>query len=142
MTASEHSDRFLSKYRDESNGPLFAFGTGLSYGTFTGEWLGSAVLSETIQLDYRIKNQADVAGETVVQIYLLQRPASMVRPSRQLIASDLVLLAPQEDKEKRLSLPISVLGFYDNQGTKHLSNGTYRFLMRIDQKETLLTVTI
>ena len=142
LTASEHSDRFLSKYRDESNEPLFAFGTGLSYGTFTGEWLGSAVLSETIQLDYRIKNQADVAGETVVQIYLLQRPASMVRPSRQLIASDLVLLAPQEDKEKRLSLPISVLGFYDNQGTKHLSNGTYRFLMRIDQKETLLTVTI
>lgn len=100
LTDSEHSDRFLSKYRDESNEPLFAFGTGLSYSTFTGEWLGSEVSSETIQLAYRVKNQSATAAETVIQLYLMQRPAAMVRPSRQLIASDLISFAPQEEKSE------------------------------------------
>jgi beta-glucosidase len=142
LTDSEHSDRFLSKYRDESNEPLFSFGTGLSYSSFTGEWLGSEVFSETIQLAYRVKNQSATAAETVIQLYLMQRPAAVVRPSRQLIASDLISFAPQEEKERRLSLPLSELVFYDNQGKKHITKGTYRFLMRIDQKETMLSVTI
>ena len=68
----------------------------------------------------------------------MQRPAAMVRPSRQLIASDLISIrAPGRKRAKIITVVVRTC-FYDNQGTKHFTKGTYRFLIRIDQKKRCL----
>jgi beta-glucosidase len=138
--AGDHSDRFISKYRDESNDPLFAFGTGLSYSTFQMKWLESEVTEQSIKLNVWIKNESDRAAETVAHIYLKQRPASIVRPVKQLMASACCSLQAMEEKTISLEIPLDDLAFYDNQGEKHFIGGNYQFIL--DGLETSHIVTI
>lgn len=142
LKADNPSDRFISKYRDESNEPLFAFGEGLSYGSFQGKWLGSEVNDQTITLQCQILNESALRADTVVHVYLNQRPATIVRPVKQLVASAFVSLEPQEEHSLNIELPLAELAFYDNQGHNHLSKGNYRLVLAIDGKEELLTVTV
>jgi beta-glucosidase len=136
------TDRFISKYRDESNEPLFAFGEGISYSSFQGKWLDSNVSDQGITFTYQIKNQSERVADTVVHVYLKQRPAAIVRPVKQLVASDFVSLEPQEERSSNIELPLAELAFYDNQGQKHITSGNYQFVLAIDGKEESLTVTL
>lgn len=140
--AANPTDRFISKYRDESNDPLFAFGEGLSYSSFQGKWLGSEVNEQTINLQCHIKNDSDRTADTVVHVYLNQRPATIVRPIKQLVASEFVSLGPLEERSLNIELSLTDLVFYDNQGQKHFTKGNYQLVLAIDGKEESLTVTV
>lgn len=140
--AANPADRFISKYRDESNDPLFAFGEGLSYSSFQGKWLGSEVNEQTINLQCHIKNDSDRTADTVVHVYLNQRPATIVRPIKQLVASEFVSLGPLEERSLNIELSLTDLVFYDNQGQKHFTKGNYQLVLAIDGKEESLTVTV
>ncbi|MFD2390106.1 glycoside hydrolase family 3 N-terminal domain-containing protein [Enterococcus gallinarum] len=140
--ADNPTDRFISKYRDESNDPLFAFGEGLSYSSFQGKWLDSEVNEQTINLQCHIKNDSDRTADTVVHVYLNQRPATIVRPIKQLVASEFVSLGPLEERSLNIELSLADLAFYDNQGQKHFTKGNYQLVLAIDGKEESLTVTV
>lgn len=136
------TNRFLSKYRDESNEPLFAFGEGLSYSSFRGKWLGSKTSDQFIILHYQILNESNDKANTVVHIYLKQRPANIVRPVKQLVSSEFVSLKSKEDRFCSIELPIAELTYYDNQGKSYLPKGIYQFILSIDGKEDLITINI
>jgi beta-glucosidase len=76
-----------SRYWDLENTPLYPFGYGLSYTTFS---FGNLKVSSTTKVGGTIEVSADVmntgkqAGEAVVQLYIHQRAGSASRPVRQL----------------------------------------------------------
>jgi len=79
---------FKNRWREIPNAPLYPFGHGLSYTTFSYgiPQLNTAQLPADGELTVTttITNTGSVAGEEVVQLYVHDRVASRVRPVREL----------------------------------------------------------
>jgi len=96
--------------------PLFAFGHGLSYAAAT--WGGVSAPSGprwatdgTCELVVQLANEADRDVSEVVQVYLHDRSASVVRPVQQLVGAARVDLAPGQSARVRFALPADLTSF-------------------------------
>ncbi|MGM9604364.1 MAG: glycoside hydrolase family 3 N-terminal domain-containing protein [Faecousia sp.] len=123
-TAEARQQHFASDYIDCGTLPLYSFGHGLSYSKFdySGMQVSSPVLTSDapIQLSVTVRNDSDRPGKEVVQLYMRDPVASVVRPVQQLIGYQKVSFAPHE--EKRISFPVTeeMLRFWNFEG-KHVS---------------------
>jgi len=86
--APEDAADFKSRYWDALSTPLYPFGYGLSYPTFS---FGNLTLSQTeakvgadIDVSVDVTNSGNRNGDAVVQLYIHQRAGSASRPVRQL----------------------------------------------------------
>jgi len=103
-------------YLDDNGKPLYPFGYGLSYTTF--EYSDAKIPSEVVKngdtkVYVTVKNTGSVRGDEVVQIYLHDEAASVVRPFKELKAFKRVTLEPGESREVELSLPYRSFGLWD-----------------------------
>jgi len=112
----EGSPRFTSRYWDESSLPLYPFGHGLSYASFTYANLRLDTVkiatngSAAVMVD--VTNSGQVAGDTVAQVYIHQRAGSASRPQRELKGFRRVTLAPGETQTVRFALGPAELRFW------------------------------
>jgi beta-glucosidase len=106
------------RYHDAARvAPLFPFGHGLSYTTFeySGLSLDRASMDEreTLNVSVRVKNTGRLAGQEVVQLYVRDEAASVVRPEKELKGFEKVALAPGEEKVVRFALSRRAFAFWD-----------------------------
>jgi len=139
---STHSTRFLSKYIDESNDPLFSFGHGGSYGTVTATWQHCKNEVGMLNLGYQLTNQSDRALETVVHFYVHVPTAAIVQPIKRLVASQRIKLAAEEVKDVVFTLAKAELSFYDNDGQQHSATGELTFYLSTINSEATITINI
>jgi len=97
------SEKFTSRYWDLATSPLYPFGYGLSYSTFT---ISDLRLSEkAISLDgsitatVTVTNTGSKTADEVVQLYLHQRYGSASRPVRELKGFRRITLQPGEKQQ-------------------------------------------
>jgi beta-glucosidase len=97
--------------------PLYPFGHGLSYTTFTYNHLkvtqSGAGPGAKLDVSFDITNSGDRQGADVPQLYTHQRTSSTYQPIKSLRAFQRVNLRPGETKLVTLEIPISRLAFYD-----------------------------
>lgn len=109
--------KFTSKYQDVPVAPLYPFGYGLSYTTFSYRELRvehkTLTRDESLRCSVRVKNTGARAGEEVVQLYIRDLAASCARPVRELKRFEKLMLLPGEEKEVCFSLPVDEMGFYN-----------------------------
>jgi beta-glucosidase len=88
--------------------PLFPFGYGASYTSFTVQDLRISAAEVGTDGEFtvsvRVRNTGDRAGEEVVQLYLHDLQAQVVRPVQQLTGFRRVHLAPGEGAEVRFEV--------------------------------------
>ncbi len=113
--------KYDSRYRDlRSCDPLYAFGFGLSYTTFSvsGLTLDRRTVSPrgSVRATATVTNTGHVAGDDVVQLYLHDPVASISQPVRRLRGFERVTLQPGESRKVTFTLDRSDFGFYDNRG--------------------------
>lgn len=108
--------KYTSKYLDSPVTPLFPFGWGLSYTTFdyanltlNDEEVG---VNDTITVQAEIENTGSIAGEEIVQLYIRDKVASLVRPVRELKGFRKIMLQPGEKKTVTFVLGKKELGFF------------------------------
>jgi len=96
--------------------PMFAFGHGLSYTTFT---YGKAKIDknkmtkdETITISIPVKNCGNVFGKEVVELYINDAKATVLRPLKELKGFQKVALNPGEEKTVSFTIDKSALQFY------------------------------
>ncbi len=116
------TQKWNSRYRDLNTClPLYQFGYGLSYTTFsvTNLRLSSATTSTggSITASVDVTNTGNRAGDEVVQLYLHDPVASISQPVRRLRGFQRVTLNPGETRTVTFTLDRSDFGFYDNRGT-------------------------
>ena len=105
----------------------FAFGHGLSYSTF--EWTKldggseSIAIDGTVSLGLRVQNTSDRAGTEIVQLYLHDPVASVVRPVQRLIGFHRLDLEPGEEVELTVEMPADLASFTDRDGTRIVEPG-------------------
>lgn len=126
----EVNNKYTSKYIDEVNTPLYPFGYGLSYTTFSYE---SPVLSsntmtsrDTLDVSVKITNSGSRAGVEVVQLYVKDEVGSVTRPVMELKGFQKVSLKPGESKEIHFRLCNSDLAFYRKDMTFGSEPGKFR----------------
>lgn len=116
------NNRFTLQYIDEAITPLYPFGWGLSYTTFSYKEpaIANARLApgDTLDVAVTVTNMGARPGKEVVQLYMRDPVASRSRPLRQLKAFEKISLDAGESRQVRLRVPVEELGF-------HLDDGTY-----------------
>ncbi|MBO0481074.1 glycoside hydrolase family 3 N-terminal domain-containing protein [Candidatus Enterococcus courvalinii] len=142
LADSTHSERFVSKYIDAPNEPLFSFGTGLSYATFAGHWQSAKGNEEMIRCSYELKNRSEHDGWITPQIYLLNYSAEIVQPIKRLIATQHFFLKANEQKVMTVEIPKTVFTYFDNQGDLHFDAGEYVLQLDILGKQENLPIKI
>lgn len=112
-------DKYLSRYLDIPNAPLYPFGYGLSYTSFeiSPVRLEGSVLRRGqkggLLAGVTVKNTGSVAGREVVQLYIQDHAASVTRPVRELKGIQKLALAPGEEKEAVFVITEEMLAFTD-----------------------------
>lgn len=117
------SDKYTSKYLDLPVTPLFPFGWGMSYTTFA---YGTPHLSATtipngdsVVVSADVRNTGKRAGDDVVQLYVRDDAASVVRPVRMLRGFARVTLQPGDSRTVTFTLHPRDLALYD-LGMRHV----------------------
>jgi len=123
-------NKYTSKYVDVPLEPLFAFGHGLSYTRFQ---LSNLKLSRRdippdgrLVVSVDVKNVGDRPGDEVVQLYIRDPVASVVRPVKELAGFERVSLLAGETKPVRFELGPERLGLYNRQLQFVVEPGEFR----------------
>lgn len=120
-------------YFDESAAPLFCFGHGLSYTTFSYNDLKIDQTDvnggEAVHISLEIRNSGTVAGDEVVQLYLRDEFASIPRPVKELKGFKRLHLDPGETKQITFHLDTKQLAFYDENLSLILEPGVFKVMI-------------
>ena len=108
---NEHhsGEKYVSGYLDIPNNPLFPFGFGLSYTTFS--YKNAKLSNQTMGVDTSltisvdVTNTGDVTGQEIIQLYIQDVVGEVVRPIKELKGFEKVLLHPGETRT--VSIPIT-----------------------------------
>lgn len=129
--------------------PLYAFGHGLSYTSFK---INDASVSQTayragdkIKLSVDIRNAGEVDGSEVIQVYVHDEKASVMRPVKELKAFKKVKLNAGEHKLVELNIPVDSFAFYDEkQQNWNLESGDYQLMIGTasDDIKKIIGITI
>ena len=116
--AGDKLDKYKSRYLDIPNDPLYPFGYGLSYTTFT---ISKPTLSATtigmagaLDVQVIVQNTGPADGEEVVQLYVRDVVGSSTRPVRELKGFQKVLLKKGESRTLTFHLTVEDLKFYND----------------------------
>lgn len=97
----------------------YAFGHGLSYTTFEyGKATASAremTPDGTITVSIPVRNTGDREGKEIVQLYIGDEKASVLRPVKELKGFDKITLAPGQEKTVTFTITPDDLKFYDEK---------------------------
>lgn len=133
--------RYYDKKKVE---PLFPFGHGLSYTAFE---YGPLTLSATsygpdqpIEIALDVSNVGDRAGQEVVQLYVRDVTATVMRPEKELKAFAKVALQPGETQTLRFTLGPEALAYYDDQARCWVAEaGEYEVLVGASSRDIRAT---
>ena len=110
--------KFKSDYLDVSNDPLYPFGYGLSYTTFSYSDVkltktnlkGNKTLTATVT----VSNTGKFAGEETVQLYITDPVASVTRAVKDLKGFQKIMLQPGESKDVAFTITTEQLKFFNS----------------------------
>jgi len=114
--------------------PVYPFGHGLSYTTFTYSNLSlssrSIAGNGTVTVRVNIRNSGKIAGDEVPQLYVRDVQASVKRPKLELRGFERITLKPGEQRTVTFTLPAEKLAFWDETTHAFVTEpGTFEILV-------------
>jgi beta-glucosidase len=110
--------KFLTNYLDVSNDPVYPFGFGLSYTTFSYSdiTLNKTAINaaEKLEAKVTVTNTGNYDGAEVVQLYIRDMVGTITRPVKELKAFQKVFIKKGESAEVVFTLGIDDLKFYNS----------------------------
>ena len=133
-------EKYKSSYIDCPNEPLYPFGFGLSYTTFTYSEvrLDRATLNpgEKLQATVTVTNTGNYAGAEVVQLYIRDLVGSVTRPVRELKGFQKIELKAGESREVSFLIRENELSFLRADMTVGTEPGQYEVFIGSDSRDT------
>lgn len=133
-------NKYTSHYYDAANGPLYPFGYGLSYTTFTVSpvKMSSPTMPRngSIEASVTVTNSGKRDGATVVQMYLNDPVASISRPVQELRGFKRIMLKAGESQTVTFKIDVDALKFW-NQQMQHVAEpGKFNVMIGLDSVRT------
>ena len=130
MIYNHKPSQYFHKYAFEKVTPLYPFGHGLSYSNF--EYSGFEVnegVNENISISVDVKNNSNVGGEEVVQLYFRDSYSSVTRPVKELVRYERVFIKAGESVSVDFDVEIQDLAFYDINMNYCVEEGEFEFMV-------------
>jgi beta-glucosidase len=131
--------KFRSNYLDVSNDPVYPFGYGLSYTTFS---YGDIKLSstsfkpgETLTASITVTNTGKTEGKEVVQMYTRDLVGSSTRPVKELKGFQKISLKAGESKLVSFPIKEADLKFYTTDLTYHAEPGAFKIFIGANSRD-------
>jgi len=135
------TEKYTSKYLDSPNSPLFPFGFGLSYTTFTYSDLmvnrSKIGLHDSVEISVQLMNTGKMKGDEVVQLYVRDVVGSVTRPVKELKAFRRVTLEPNECRKIQFTLRPTELAFLNLQMKKVVEPGLFKVYVGGNSEDVL-----
>jgi len=135
-------------YLFSDKSPLFPFGFGLSYTTFSYTHLrvtpAAIPASGTVTVQVDVTNTGKRAGDEVVQVYIRDEVSSVTRPVKELRGFERISLQPGELKTVSFQLGPEALQFYNRDMKRVVEPGRFTVMVgpnSVDLKSATFTVT-
>ena len=120
------------RHIDVPNRNLYPFGYGLSYTTFSyGEMQCPKQFNAdgTLQVSVDVTNTGGCDGEEIVQLYVADKVASMVRPVKELKGFQKVFIPKGQTKRIDFTLNVRDLGFWNNSMQYIVEPGSFEIMV-------------
>eukprot|EP01120_Amphizonella_sp_Union-15-10_P015340 TRINITY_DN7880_c0_g1_i1.p1 TRINITY_DN7880_c0_g1~~TRINITY_DN7880_c0_g1_i1.p1 ORF type:complete len:755 (+),score=122.52 TRINITY_DN7880_c0_g1_i1:78-2342(+) len=132
-------------YLDQPSTPLFPFGFGLSYTSYS--YSNPSVTPSTLNLNpnftlqfsVNVENTGNVAGDEVVQVYVSYPVSPIVRWSRFLAGFQKIHLNPKQSQKVVINISVESLGYYDFFMKYQIQPGVYTLYVGGDSTAKLST---
>jgi len=132
-----------TKYVDSNGLPLFVFGYGLSYTTFSYTHLAAqpptSVKGGDVVVTVDVTNTGSVEGDEVAQLYYREDYSSVETPARQLAAFSRIHLKPNEMKTVTFHVPVKQLALWNVDHKWAVEPGNYTVWVGGSSQATLTT---
>ncbi|MCH5599392.1 glycoside hydrolase family 3 protein [Niabella ginsengisoli] len=129
-------------YNNLSGQPLFPFGYGLSYTNFEYSNLHldkkAIATTDSTTLSFTIKNIGNRDGDEVVQLYIHDELASVVRPVMELKGFQRIHLKAGESKTIHFKITPELLSMLDKNLKTVIEPGTFRIMIGASSKDIRL----
>jgi beta-glucosidase len=123
--------------------PLFPFGHGLSYASFSYADLSAAVAEDSVRVSLTVTNTGDVTADEVVQLYTRAVEPPVTRPRRELLAHRRVRLDPGERAGLDFEVPVRAFAFWDvARSGWRVAPGPYELLAGASSEDVRLRAVV
>lgn len=133
-------------YVDESNEPLYPFGHGLTYSTFTIEPDGvrpaKVSIGDTVEVSAVVTNTGTCLADEVVQLYGSDPVASITRPVRELVGFERVTLGDGHSARVTFQVSVDALGFSGRDFAYAVEPGEFQFFVGSSSEDLTAAGTI
>lgn len=141
MGDNDPEEKYVSKYIDVSNTPLYPFGYGLSYSQFDYAELQmdktTYEATETIKASVKVTNSSERDGYEIVQWYVWDQVGEVVRPVKELKRFEKLFLKAGETKTVAIELPVSECAYYHQNGEKKVDPGKFELMVGTNSEDVL-----
>ncbi len=134
---TDTTDKYVSRYLDCSNDPLFPFGYGLSYTSFEYSNLEVATDVNKITVTVQVANTGSRDGEEVIQLYVRDKVGSLTRPVKELKGFEKALIKKGETKTISFILNTNDLAYYHTDMKKYWDPGEFEVFVGTNSAETI-----
>ena len=129
-------EKYKSRYLDSPNTPLYPFGYGLSYTTFSYSDIKlnktTFAADDTIKASVNVTNTGDYDGEEVVQLYIRDLVGNVTRPVKELKGFYKVMIKSKETKTIHFSLTPDDLRYYHQDMSFQWDPGEFTLFIGTD----------
>lgn len=135
----EHADpRYTSKYLDAPNEPLFPFGYGLTYTTFSyNDFIVKEVTNGVVEATVVIRNDGMTTADEIVQWYIQDKVAKVSRPMKQLKGYDKVTLESGQAVTVTFTVEEDMLRYLQPNGTFASDPGAFTLFVGPNSRDVL-----
>lgn len=126
------------RHIDVPNRNLYPFGYGLSYTTFSyGEMQCPTAFDDKgfLPVSVDVTNTGNYDGEEIVQLYVADKVASMVRPIKELKGFQKVFIPKGQTKRVEFKLNVKDLGFWNSLMQYVVEPGTFEIMVGSNSEE-------
>ncbi len=131
--------KFKSDYLDVDNSPLYPFGYGLSYTTFTYDTIqlsqNTLRPGQSITASILLKNTGNMAGEETVQLYIRDLAGSVTRPVKELKGFQKINLNAGEMKKVEFTITENDLKFYNSELRYMAEPGEFKLFIGTNSRD-------
>jgi beta-glucosidase len=139
LTKKNQNEKFISKYLDGPNEPLYPFGYGLSYTTFSYSEIkldkNQMTKEDSIKASVIVTNTGSTSGEEVVQLYIQDLYGSVVRPVKELKGFKKIYLNPNESTKVTFTITEEDLKYYTADMSYRAEEGEFKVYIGTNSKD-------
>lgn len=138
MPKENYEEKYVSRYLDTENSPLYPFGYGLSYTTFDYSKLTLSAeqvkKDQTLTVSITLSNIGEVKGTETVQLYIRDKVAIVSRPVKELADFKQVTLEAHESKVVQFELTEEQLRYVHPDYSFTSDSGDFEVMIGTDSQ--------